>query len=169
MFNCFLFVFDLFKLLFILFRITLWPICCPLSHWVFRAVEDVEFDCIIPDHCLFIYFPEYKSVSTSNSPSSPATHTAMTYGIGNKTCRETGKLTCILESYIHSYQTWFKSIKGFAKTDTVKILHKKIQSLWPWPHCHVLGWGLRKILDKAVSSRHKWIKSVEGLAKKLKL
>ena len=50
----------------------------------------------------------------------------------NKTCRQTGKLTCnctfplwsILESYIYSYQTWFKSIKGFAETDTVKIKHK---------------------------------------------
>ena len=47
----------------------------------------------------------------------------------NKTCRRTGKLACncafplwsILESFIYSYQTWFKSIKGFAETDTVKI------------------------------------------------
>ena len=54
---------------------------------------------------------------------------------GNKTCRRTGKLACncafplwsILESYIHSYQTWFKSIKGFAETDTVKIKHKNIK------------------------------------------
>ena len=34
-------------------------------------------------------------------------------------------LWSILESYIYSYQTWFKSIKGFAETDTVKIEHKK--------------------------------------------
>ena len=60
---------------------------------------------------------------------------------GNKTYRRTGKLVCncafplwsILESYIYSYQTWFKSVKGFAETDTVKIKHKKISSPWPWP------------------------------------
>ena len=53
----------------------------------------------------------------------------------NKTCRRTGKLACdcalplwsILESYICSYQTWFKSIKGFAETDTVKTKHKKFK------------------------------------------
>ena len=53
----------------------------------------------------------------------------------NKTCRQTEKLACncafplwsILESYIYSYQTWFKSIKGFAETDTVKIKHKKFK------------------------------------------
>ena len=53
----------------------------------------------------------------------------------NKNCRRTGKLTCscayplwsTLESYIYSYQTWFKSIKGFAETDTVKIKHKKFE------------------------------------------
>ena len=41
----------------------------------------------------------------------------------------------ILESYIHSYQTWFKSIKDFAKTESsdTKNLTEKIQSLWPWP------------------------------------
>ena len=51
------------------------------------------------------------------------------YNTDKKTCRRIGKLACncpfpfwsILESYIHSYQTWFKWIKGFAKTDTVKI------------------------------------------------
>ena len=32
-----------------------------------------------------------------------------------------------------------------------------------------MGMVLRKILDKALSSRHKWIKSIEGFAKKLKL
>ena len=53
----------------------------------------------------------------------------------NKTCRRTGKLACnctfplqsILESYIYSYQTGFKSIKGFAETDAVKIKHKKFK------------------------------------------
>ena len=58
----------------------------------------------------------------------------------NKTCRRTGQLAwncafpfwSILESYMHSYQTRFNSIKGFAKIDTVKIWHKKF-SLWPWP------------------------------------
>ena len=43
----------------------------------------------------------------------------------NKTCPWTGKQACncafpfwsILESYIHSYRTWIKSIKGFAETD----------------------------------------------------
>ena len=94
-------------------------------------------------------------------------HPAMTYGIGNKTCRGTGKLTCILESY----QTWFKSIKGFAKTDTVKNLHKKNTksvTLTSMP-CTGMGMVLHKILDKTLSSRHKWIKSIEGFAKKLKL
>ena len=55
--------------------------------------------------------------------------------ITNKTYRRTGKLACncafplgsILESYIYSYQTWFKSIEGFAETDTVKIKHKKFK------------------------------------------
>ena len=32
-----------------------------------------------------------------------------------------------------------------------------------------MGMVLRKILDKALSSRHKWIQSIEGFAKKLKL
>ena len=36
-------------------------------------------------------------------------------------------LWSILESYIYSYQTWFKSIKGFAETDTAKIKHKKFK------------------------------------------
>ena len=55
--------------------------------------------------------------------------------VENKTCRWTGKLACncafplwsILESYIYSYQTRFKSIKGFADTDTVNIKHKKFK------------------------------------------
>ena len=32
-----------------------------------------------------------------------------------------------------------------------------------------MGMVLRKILEKALSSRHKWIKSIEGFAEKLKL
>ena len=28
---------------------------------------------------------------------------------------------------MYSYQTWFKSIKGFAETDTVKIKHKNFE------------------------------------------
>ena len=44
----------------------------------------------------------------------------------DKTCCWTGQLAWDVlflseESYIHSYQTRFKSIKGFATTDTVKI------------------------------------------------
>ena len=35
--------------------------------------------------------------------------------------------------------------------------------------CIGIGMVLHKILDKALSSRHKWIKSIEGFAKKLKL
>ena len=31
-----------------------------------------------------------------------------------------------------------------------------------------MGMVLHKILDKALSSRHKWIKSIEGFKKKLK-
>ena len=92
----------------------------------------------------------------------------------NKTCRRTGKLACncafplwsILKSYIYSYQTWFKSIKGFAETDTVKIKHKKSVTLTLRP-CTGMGMVLHKILDKALSSRHKWIKSIEGFKKQV--
>ena len=39
----------------------------------------------------------------------------------------------ILESYIYSHRKLFKSIKGFATTDTVNIEHKNDSSLWLWP------------------------------------
>ena len=32
-----------------------------------------------------------------------------------------------------------------------------------------MGMVLRKILDKALSSRHKWIKSIEGFKKKTEI
>ena len=35
--------------------------------------------------------------------------------------------------------------------------------------CTGMGMLLHKILDKALSSHYKWIKSIEGFAKKLKL
>ena len=54
----------------------------------------------------------------------------------NKTCRRTGQLGwnhafpfwSILESDVQSCQTWIKCIKGFAKTDTVKIQNKNWKS-----------------------------------------
>ena len=55
----------------------------------------------------------------------------------NKTCRRIGQLAwnrafpfwSILESYIYPCQAWIKSIKGFAKTDTVKIQYKNSMSV----------------------------------------
>ena len=75
----------------------------------------------------------------------------------------------ILESYIYSYQTWFKSIKRFAETDIVKINTKKSKSVTlTLRPCNGMGMVLCEMLDKVLSSRHKWIKSSEGFAKKLK-
>ena len=94
-----------------------------------------------------------------------------------KICRRTGLLTwnrafpfwSILESYMHSYQTRFNSIKGFAKNDTVKIWHKKIQSVTLTLRSYNgMGMVLHTFSDKALSSRHKWI-TVTEIVKKLKL
>ena len=47
--------------------------------------------------------------------------------MGKLACNSVFPLWSILESYIYSYQIWFKSIKGFAETDIVKIKHKKFK------------------------------------------
>ena len=125
MFNCFLFVFDLFKLFFILFRITLWPSAVPFP---FGCLGQLRMWNSIVSFLIIAFLSTFLDSSQTAHPTHLAAQLltlAMTYGIGNKTCRGTGKLTCILESYIYSYQTWFTPIKRFAKTDTVKILHTK--------------------------------------------
>ena len=89
---------------------------------------------VIPNSCTKFQNPRFGSSWEIFDEKFTHTHKHC-YGKDNKTCHQTGKLTCncafplwsILESYIYAYQTWFKSIKGFAETDTVKIKLKKFK------------------------------------------
>ena len=93
----------------------------------------------------------------------------------NKTCRWTGQLAwnrafqfwSILESYILSYQTWFKSIKGFAKNDTVKFNTKNSKSVTlTLRSCTGMGMVMCKIFRQGSIVTPQMNKILEGFEKK---
>ena len=96
--------------------------------------ESTRFTVAVSHHCQKQQTDCWKNNFISEDTKVPLTFQQKNYMKTNKTCRRTRKLACNCAFPLWSIfwsQTWFKSIKGFAETDTVKIKHKKFKVCWP--------------------------------------